>query len=193
MNNNINIVDTATKQSPKSFFYNHAFKFALIALFINIIVTIISQFVNESEIENKQIFTISIGLSSIVISTVLIYFLLSNYRNTYLDGYMSFGEGFKLGFIYTIIFSILITIFSFIYLNFIIDYDATVSAQLDQTIASLKKQKMSDEQIAKTIEMTKKFMTPTSAITIGLISNIVIQTIITLILSAILKKEIKHD
>jgi hypothetical protein len=52
---------------------------------------------------------------------------------------------------------------------------------------------MSDEQIAKTIEISKKFMTLNSIVIIGFFSNVIIQTIINLILSAILKKEIKHD
>jgi hypothetical protein len=68
-----------------------------------------------------------------------------------------------------------------------------MSEQLDKVIADLKKQNMSDEQIAKTIEISKKFMTLNSIIIIGFFSNVIIQTIINLILSAILKKEIKHD
>jgi tRNA(Ile)-lysidine synthase len=49
------------------------------------------------------------------------------------------------------------------------------------------------EVINQTIEISKKFMTLNSIIIIGFFSNVIIQTIINLILSAILKKEIKHD
>jgi fructose-specific phosphotransferase system IIC component len=119
--------------------------------------------------------------------------LLKSYRAQFLDGWMSFKQSFNLGFKYTLILSVFVTLFSVIYFNFVIDYDVVMSEQLDNVIADLKKQNMNDEQIAKTIEISKKFMTLNSIIIIGFFSNVIIQTIINLILSAILKKEIKHD
>lgn len=191
---NTSIVDLTTPNTPnKKAIYNHAFKFALIGLFLNIIVTIINQFVNDSELENGKIISLIIGLLSIAISTMIMQSLLKSYREQFLDGWMSFKQSFNLGFKYTLILSVLVTLFTVIYFNFVIDYDVVMSEQLDKVIADLKKQKMSDEQIAKTIEISKKFMTLNSIIIIGFFSNVIIQTIINLILSAILKKEIKHD
>jgi hypothetical protein len=191
---NTSIVDLTTPNTPnKKAIYNHAFKFALIGLFLNIIVTIINQFVNDSELENGKIISLIIGLLSIAISTMIMQSLLKSYREQFLDGWMSFKQSFNLGFKYTLILSVLVTLFTVIYFNFVIDYDVVMSEQLDKAIADLKKQKMSDEQIAKTIEISKKFMTLNSIIIIGFFSNVIIQTIINLILSAILKKEIKHD
>jgi hypothetical protein len=191
---NTSIVDLTTPNTPdKKAIYNHAFKFALIGLFLNIIVTIINQFVNDSELENGKIISLIIGLLSIAISTMIMQSLLKSYREQFLDGWISFKQSFNLGFKYTLILSVFVTLFSVIYFNFVIDYDVVMSEQLDKVIADLKKQKMSDEQIAKTIEISKKFMTLNSIIIIGFFSNVIIQTIINLILSAILKKEIKHD
>jgi hypothetical protein len=191
---NTSIVDLTTPNTPnKKAIYNHAFKFALIGLFLNIIVTIINQFVNDSELENGKIISLIIGLLSIAISTMIMQSLLKSYREQFLDGWMSFKQSFNLGFKYTLILSVLVTLFTVIYFNFVIDYDVVMSEQLDKAIADLKKQKMNDEQIAKTIEISKKFMTLNSIIIIGFFSNVIIQTIINLILSAILKKEIKHD
>jgi hypothetical protein len=48
-------------------------------------------------------------------------------------------------------------------------------------------------KLLKPLEISKKFMTLNSIVIIGFFSNVIIQTIINLILSAILKKEIKHD
>jgi hypothetical protein len=191
---NTSIVDLTTPNTPnKKAIYNHAFKFALIGLFLNIIVTIINQFVNDSELENGKIISLIIGLLSIAISTMIMQSLLKSYREQFLDGWMSFKQSFNLGFKYTLILSVLVTLFTVIYFNFVIDYDVVMSEQLDKAIADLKKQKMNDEQIAKTIEISKKLMTLNSIIIIGFFSNVIIQTIINLILSAILKKEIKHD
>jgi hypothetical protein len=191
---NTSIVDLTTPNTPdKKAIYNHAFKFALIGLFLNIIVTIINQFVNDSELENGKIISLIIGLLSIAISTMIMQSLLKSYRAQFLDGWMSFKQSFNLGFKYTLILSVFVTLFSVIYFNFVIDYDVVMSEQLDNVIADLKKQNMNDEQIAKTIEISKKFMTLNSIIIIGFFSNVIIQTIINLILSAILKKEIKHD
>jgi hypothetical protein len=191
---NTSIVDLTTPNTPdKKAIYNHAFKFALIGLFLNIIVTIINQFVNDSELENGKIISLIIGLLSIAISTMIMQSLLKSYREQFLDGWMSFKQSFNLGFKYTLILSVLVTLFTVIYFNFVIDYDVVMSEQLDNVIADLKKQNMNDEQIAKTIEISKKFMTLNSIIIIGFFSNVIIQTIINLILSAILKKEIKHD
>jgi hypothetical protein len=191
---NTSIVDLTTPNTPnKKAIYNHAFKFALIGLFLNIIVTIINQFVNDSELENGKIISLIIGLLSIAISTMIMQSLLKSYREQFLDGWMSFKQSFNLGFKYTLILSVFVTLFSVIYFNFVIDYDVVMSEQLDKAIADLKKQKMNDEQIAKTIEISKKLMTLNSIIIIGFFSNVIIQTIINLILSAILKKEIKHD
>jgi len=191
---NTTIVDLTTPNHPnKKAVYNHAFKFALIGLFLHIIVTIINQFVNDSELENGKIISLLIGLLSIAISTMIMQSLLKSYRAQFLDGWMSFKQSFNLGFKYTLILSVFVTLFTFIYFNFVIDYDVVMSEQLDKVIADLKKQKMSDEQIAKTIEISKKFMTLNSIVIIGFFSNVIIQTIINLILSAILKKEIKHD
>jgi hypothetical protein len=188
------IVDLTTPNTPdKKAIYNHAFKFALIGLFLNIIVTIINQFVNDTELENGKIISLIIGLLSIAISTMIMQSLLKSYRAQFLDGWMSFKQSFNLGFKYTLILSVFVTLFSVIYFNFVIDYDVVMSEQLDKVIADLKKQNMNDEQIAKTIEISKKFMTLNSIIIIGFFSNVIIQTIINLILSAILKKEIKHD
>jgi hypothetical protein len=191
---NTTIVDLATPNQPnKKAIYNHAFKFALIGLFLHIIVTVINQFVNDSELENGKIISILIGLLSIAISTMIMQSLLKSYRTQFLDGWMSFKQSFNLGFKYTLILSVFVTLFTVIYFNFVIDYDVVMSEQLDKVIADLKKQKMSDEQIAKTLEISKKFMTLNSIVIIGFFSNVIIQTIINLILSAILKKEIKHD
>lgn len=191
---NTTIVDLTTPNHPnKKAVYNHAFKFALIGLFLHIIVTVINQFVNDSELENGKIISLLIGLLSIAISTMIMQSLLKSYRAQFLDGWMSFKQSFNLGFKYTLILSVFVTLFTFIYFNFVIDYDVVMSEQLDKVIADLKKQKMSDEQIAKTIDISKKFMTLNSIIIIGFFSNVIIQTIINLILSAILKKEIKHD
>ena len=191
---NTSIVDLTTPNHPnKKALYNHVFKFALIGLFLHIIITVVNQFVNDSELENGKIISLIIGLLSIAISTMIMQSLLKSYRAQFLDGWMSFKQSFKLGFKYTLILSVFVTLFTVIYFNFIIDYDVVMSEQLDKVIADLKKQKMSDEQIAKTIEISKKFMTLNSIIIIGFFSNVIIQTIINLILSAILKKEIKHD
>jgi hypothetical protein len=191
---NTTIVDS-TKQNKtnKTALNNHIIKFALIGLFLHIIITVVNQFINDSEIENSKIISLVVGVLSIAFSTMLLHFLLKSYREQFLDGWMSFKQSFKLGFKYTLIITIFITLFSAIYINFIIDYDVVISEQMDKIIADLKKQKMSDEQITQTIEISKKFMTPTSVIIIGLISNIIIHTIINLVISAILKKEIKHD
>lgn len=191
---NTTIVDLTTpNHSNKKAVYNHVFKFALIGLFLHIIITVVNQFVNDSELENGKIISLIIGLLSIAISTMIMQSLLKSYRAQFLDGWMSFKQSFKLGFKYTLILSVFVTVFTVIYFNFVIDYDVVMSEQLDKVLADLKKQKMSDEQIAKTIEISKKFMTLNSIVIIGFFSNVIIQTIINLILSAILKKEIKHD
>ncbi|MFN3848062.1 MAG: DUF4199 domain-containing protein [Spirosomataceae bacterium] len=101
-------------------------------------------------------------------------------------GFLSFGEGLGLGTLMSTVVGVLGAIFSYIYLNFI--DNTMVSRIIDFQREKMSEQGLSDEQIDQAMEMTAKFMTPGMMFIFGVIGYLVVGFILTLIVSAIMKK-----
>ncbi|MCU0325635.1 MAG: DUF4199 domain-containing protein [Spirosomaceae bacterium] len=102
------------------------------------------------------------------------------------EGFMGFGEGLGLGTLMSTVVGVLGAIFSYIYLNFI---DTTmVSRIVDFQREKMSEQGLSDEQIDQAMEMTAKFMSPGMMFIFGVLGYLIVGFILTLIVSAIMKK-----
>ncbi len=102
------------------------------------------------------------------------------------SGFMEFGEGFKIGGIATVIYSLVSSVFMYVYI-IMID-DSMIEMIKDQQYEEMEKQNLSEEQIDAAMEMAGAFMTPEMISIMGFVFTVFFGVILTLIMSAILKK-----
>ncbi len=110
-----------------------------------------------------------------------------NYRDKINGGHITFGNAFMTGLYVVIVNSILVMIYSYMYFTWI-DPGFT-QAMLENVEQKLLDRGMSDEMIEQQLAMTEKFMKPGFMIFWGLFMSVIFGAIISLITSAILKKE----
>lgn len=107
------------------------------------------------------------------------------YRDV-IGGYMTFGEGFSAGFRYAIFNGLLLAVFTYLYLA-ILSPDYFIKS-LDAVQTKLSSQGMSQEQIDKTLEITKKWGPIGGAFGIA-IWYAIVGALVSLIGAAIFKRE----
>lgn len=128
------------------------------------------------------------GLASagIVITIVVMVLAMKEFR-TANGGFMSYGQGLGIGALMAGISGFISSTYSYIYNEFI---DTTLRQQiLDKVRDDLENRGMDDAQVEQALEMTQKFSSPGLTFLFGIIGAIVIGFIISLIISAIMKKD----
>jgi amino acid transporter len=178
----------------KSNIYKTALKWAIIGSLIQFIFTLINFYLNGESMQPKdKVIGFITSLLSIVIIAVVISFSIKEYRNEFSGGYITLKKAFSVSFICGILMAIITSLMLYLFYSYVVDFDVLMSEQMDSTIQELKKQKLSEEQIKQTIEMSKKFTSIPAIIIMGLIITIILNLIIGLIASAILKKQVPYE
>jgi amino acid transporter len=178
----------------KSNIYKTALKWAIIGSLIQFIFTLINFYLNGESMQPKdKVIGFITSLLSIVIIAVVISFSIKEYRNEFSGGYITFKKAFSVSFICGILMAIITSLMLYLFYSYVVDFDVLMSEQMDSTIQELKKRKLSEEQIKQTIEMSKKFTSIPAIIIMGLIFTIILNLIIGLIASAILKKQVPYE
>lgn len=167
------------ESNTKPTMFQTALTWGLITGFAGIVYTLILYFAGI--MTNK-----AAGYAGIIIAIVGIYLGTKAYRDQSLDGYISYGKALGTGVLISLFATILSVIFMVI-LYTVIDPDL-VNRIMTESQDKLIEQGMAEDQIEKGMEMTKKFFIPMTII-VGLVSNVFFGFIISLITSAILKKE----
>ena len=167
-------METTTVQNPTKI----ATKWALIYCATSIVITYVFQFLNVDQTS---------GWKYISYIAFIAFLLLSQkeYKDV-LGGYISFGDAFSTGFRFAVFSGLILAVFIYIYL-------AILSPQvfdkvLETTRAAMQDKNMSDEQIDKAMEITKKWG-PVFGAFGSAIGSAIIGAIISLIGAAIFKKE----
>lgn len=136
-----------------------------------------------------------ISLGSFVISFVLLFIFAKNYRNKELGGYISFSEAFKFTML-VIVFSTLISlVYTYIFNAFIApDYMENLMAVLQQkTMNFMESKGVPEAQMEKALEKFEEIPTIWKSLRQTAVSGLIGGAIISLIVSAIVKKRIEDD
>jgi hypothetical protein len=153
-----------------------AFKWSLIYFVVTIILTYTYQFLNIDS-------TSAVKYIGYIPYIAFLFLAQKEYKDT-LGGYLTFGQGFLTGFKYALITSILLAIFMYLYWT-------VLSPQVFQQIVDTTKQQLeakgglTDDQINMSLKFVNTIIFSISI----LIGGIVMGTIISLIIAAIIKKE----
>lgn len=135
-------------------------------------------------IVTNQLGNSMLGLVALLIAIGGIVLAQRDFR-TRNGGFMSYGEGVGIGALLSLVSGVLSSAFSFVYRLI----DPSVAEQaIEQVRAKMEAAgTMSDEQIDQAIAMSQKFSSGPIGLLIGIIWAVVVGTILSLIISAILK------
>jgi hypothetical protein len=129
----------------------------------------------------------SLGIINYVILAACIFILSKKYRDKELGGFISYGQGLGFGVLVGLISAILLAIFAFIEYKYIAP--ELISVMQDTAREEMVKKAMSEAQIDQAMKMTSWLMNPIFISISTIFSLTFISFIISLITSAIVKKE----
>lgn len=102
-------------------------------------------------------------------------------------GFMSYGQGLGIGTTLAVVSSFISTTYSLIYTQFI---DTTINQQvLDKARTDMENSGMEDAQIDQMMAFSEKMMSPGLSFSISIVAAAIFGFIISLVVSAIMKKE----
>jgi Protein of unknown function (DUF4199) len=128
----------------------------------------------------------ALASAGIIITIVVMILAMKEFR-TANGGYMTYGQGLGIGALMAGISGFVSSTYGYIYNEFI---DPTLRQQiLDKVRDDLENRGMDDAQVEQALEMTQKFSSPGLTFLFGIIGAIVIGFIVSLIISAIMKKD----
>jgi hypothetical protein len=136
--------------------------------------------------KEESVQTISTVVNLVIISSVL-WVGIKQKRDTENRGFISFGAGFGTGFKITLIASIISAISSYLYFT-VVNPGMLTYIRMKQE-EELLDRGMSDEQVAKMAEGMDAWMSPPAMVAFSFGGMLILGTVITLIVAAILKKE----
>lgn len=163
---------------------------ALISIFISVVIWA------GGLMESMGIF----GSAIIGILTLIIYFIVmlvftKNYRNKEFGGYISFAEAFKFAILVTIFSTLVILIYNYIFYSYIApDYLENLMAAMQQkTLEFMESKGVPDASIDQAMEKFEDIPTIAKTLRQSVISGLIGGTIISLIVSAIVKKKLEDS
>lgn len=155
-----------------------ALKYGLITALVSIVYTLILMVLDMSDNTWLSSLSFIIMIAGIVLA-------MKEYR-TLNYGFMSYGQGLGIGTIVSAISGLLSGIFMWLYTSFV---DTEYMARMrDKQVEAMLDQGLSDEQVDAAISMSESFQGPLTMILGGLIGAIVVGFLLSLILSAIMKR-----
>ncbi len=120
-----------------------------------------------------------------IILAIVIYLAHNKFKETG-DGFLTFGQGIGIGFWISLVGGVISSVFSFIYFTFV---DSSFIDQLmEKARYDMEEAGNSDAQIEMAMEWTSKIMSPGGLFIMGIVGTLFMGFIISLIVSAITKK-----
>ncbi|MBK6977859.1 MAG: DUF4199 domain-containing protein [Cytophagaceae bacterium] len=157
-----------------------ALKWGLIYGIVSIVVALVSY---NTDLWKNWIVSL---LVTVILFFGVMYFSLSEYKSLN-GGFMTFGQGFGLGMLTIFTGGLISIIFDFSYKKYI--DPNLIDMQLEMTREQYESMGMSEEQIEMALEKAQSYMSSGMAVLFGMISILVIGLIVSLIMSAVLKKD----
>jgi hypothetical protein len=129
----------------------------------------------------------SISNLPLLFLALCIFLFSKHYRDKKLGGFITYGQGLGVGTLIGVFAGILFAFFTYVYIKFI--DTSFIEKQLEIVQSKLLTQGMSEDEVEKATEFSKKFMTPGVMFISSIFSYGLVAFIISLITAAILKKE----
>lgn len=164
----------------KTSLFSHSLLWGAILGIILVVYSLILYFLDQST--NK-----GLGYVTWIIIIVCLFYAMKSYRDSVNQGTLSYGNAFVIGLLVAIIAGFISSVFTYIQFRFI--SPEIIDKMLQMTEDKLMSKGMSDDMIEKSIEMSKKFMTPIIMSIMGFIMTVIIGGILSLIIAAIAKKD----
>lgn len=127
------------------------------------------------------------GYIYLLVQIPVLFFLLKSYRDSYLHGYIKYGQSVGAGVIIYLYYSIIVAVFTYILLKYI--DPGLVEKQMAMAENVLAERGMSQEMIDAGMKFQKKLLIPELIAPMSIINNMFMGTIITLLVSIFIKKE----
>lgn len=152
----------------------------LILGLIGIVYTLVIYFLNLT-LNKTQ------GWVFLLAQLVILYFLLKSYRDNFMHGYLSYGQALGAGVIIYLYYAVIMAVFTYI-LYAIID-TGLVQKQLVYAEELMEKKGLAQAQIDAAMSIQKKIIKAPVLSVISIFSNMFVGLIISLIISAFVRKE----
>lgn len=159
-----------------------AIKYGLIYSGINILWNLLLYITELNRSDNAWVFQTA-GLVFMIVCLVM---AINEYKRTEGNGFIEFGTAFKHGLIITIISGIIGSVYYVLYVKAIDPgfNDYIMQKQVDK----MAEMGMAEADIEKAMNQSAKFQTPFWLMTFGILGSLFIGSIVSLIVSAIMKK-----
>jgi len=157
-------------------------KYGGIAALIGIVLGLVMYMADMIDPANNTIASII----QMVVYVVAIVLAIKEHREEDLGGYISFGRAFTVGILTTLVLAIINAIWTYIFMSFIAP--DMVDMIMDAQMQAMSEQGMDEDAIEQAIEMSKGFMSPGMISVMSIFGSLFMGAIISLITSAIMKK-----
>lgn len=127
------------------------------------------------------------GWIFMVLQFVILFYLIKSYRDNYLHGMMTFGQGLGAGVVICLYYSILSAIFAYILIKFI--DTGLIDKQLAMAEEKLVERGMPQASIDAGMAIQKKIMIPEIMAPISIFGNMFMGLVMSLIAAAFTRKE----
>lgn len=126
---------------------------------------------------------------SYVITAIVLYFVIINFRDKQQNGFLSYGKGVTVGLLTGLFASVILAIFSFIYMKYIdpsILEKALVTAEED---VLQRNPNMSDEELDRAMGMVEIFTSPVVITVLTIFWYALVSLVFSLLISIFAKRE----
>lgn len=148
----------------------------------SVVIMVYSTIINVAGFSQNKILS-SLAFVFMIVAVVL---AMKDFREQN-KGFMSYGEGLGLGTLVSAVMGLLSSAFTMFYIQFI---DNTLLTQgMDQVREDMERRGMDDSQIEQAMELSQKFMSPGVVFVMGVLGYVIMGFIISLIISAIFRRE----
>jgi len=127
------------------------------------------------------------GYVFLAVELIILYLMVKSYRDSYLHGYIKYGQSVGAGVVIFLYFSVIAAIFTYILYKFI--DPGLIDKQLAMAEEILSRRGMNQEMIDASMKIQKKIMIPEIIAPASIINNMLLGTIMSLLVSIFTRKE----
>ncbi len=165
---------------------NIVIKWGIIGGLLTIIQNLAFYFVYDGHPENgSRSVSMLIGALTVFFIT---YMAMKEMRDLVSNGLLSFGKAYSTGLLAGLVMIVIGTVYSFVFVNYMIDFDQFVGNIIDETVKKMKESGNSEKEIIRSVDYIKN-MTPASFMIWGLVMSVLGLLVMNLISAAVAKKD----
>jgi hypothetical protein len=152
----------------------------VILALISIVYTLVLYFMDQT-------FNKSLGFIFLLVQIVILWFMIKSYRDTCLNGYITYGQSVGAGVIIFLYYSVITAIFTYILYKFI--DSGLIDKQLAITEELMVKRGAPQAAIDASMNIQRKIMKPEITAPLSIFGSMIAGTIMSLIVSIFTRKE----